>query len=104
MIVEERVYTIAAGQLPTYLEAYTAGPLELQKRILGNLLGYFTTDFGPLSTLVHLWGYASLEERTRRRAELAQEPEWQAYLAKCTPLIVKMENRLLIPTAFSPIH
>ena len=103
MIVEERIYTIAAGQLPAYLEAYTAGPLDLQKRILGNLIGYFQTDFGPLSTLVHLWGYDSLDERSRRRAELAKEPEWQAYLKLCTPLIVKMENRLLLPTAFSPI-
>lgn len=104
MIVEERIYTIAPGKLPAYLEAYTAGPLQLQQRVLGNLIGYFTTDFGPLSTLVHLWGYDTLAERDRRRAELAREPEWAAYLKLCTPMITGMKNRLLLPTAFSPIR
>ena len=29
---------------------------------------------------------------------------WQEYLKACTPLIVRIENRLLVPTAFSPIR
>ncbi len=33
MIVEERIYKIAPGQLGTYLNIYTSGPLELQKMI-----------------------------------------------------------------------
>lgn len=104
MIVEERIYTIAAGKLPFYLKTYQDMGLELQKRILGNLIGYFTTEVGPLSTLVHLWGYEDLGERDRRRALLAAEPEWGAYLEACTPLIVRMENRILVPTGFSPIR
>jgi hypothetical protein len=104
MLIEERIYTIAAGKLPTYLALYTNGPLELQTRILGNLLGYFTSEIGPLSTLVHLWGYSSFEDRISRREALSAEPEWQNYLSAVTPLIVKMENRLLVPTAFSPIQ
>lgn len=102
MIVEERQYNIVPGRLGAYLDIYAKGPLELQKRILGNLIGYFTTETGELSTLVHLWGYASLDERARRRALLAQEPEWQAYLTACTPLIQRMTSRFLVPTAFSP--
>lgn len=104
MLIEERIYTIAAGKLPTYLALYTNGPLDLQTRILGNLLGYFTSEIGPLSTLVHLWGYASFEDRISRREALAAEPEWQNYLSAVTPMIVRMENRLLVPTAFSPIR
>jgi len=104
MIIEERIYTIVPGQIGNYLKIYTGGPLDLQKRILGNLIGYFTSETGDLSTLVHLWGYQSLYDRAGRRAQLAREPEWQAYLAACTPLIQKMENRLLLPTDFSPIQ
>ena len=103
MIVEQRTYTIAAGRLGAYLEAYMNGPLELQKRVQGNLLGYFTTEVGELSTLVHLWGYESFEERATRRASLNAEPVWKEYLLNCTPMIIKMENRLLLPTAFSPL-
>ncbi len=104
MIVEERIYRIQAGKLPEYLARYEAMGLELQKRVLGNMIGHFTTEIGPLSTLVHLWGYDSLEDRAQRRAALAKEPAWQEYLAACTPMIVEMENRILLPTAFSPLR
>jgi hypothetical protein len=104
MIIEERVYTIVPGKIGQYLQIYTAGPLELQKQTLGNLIGYFTTEVGELSTLVHLWGYESLEDRARRRMALSKEKVWQDYLVACTPLIQSMSNRLLIPTDFSPIR
>lgn len=103
MIVEERTYRITAGRLPEYLARYQELGLALQEEVLGNLLGYFTTEIGTLSTIVHMWGYEDLEDRSRRRAELAKLPEWQEYLKVCTPLIIGMDNRILVPTAFSPI-
>jgi hypothetical protein len=104
MIVEQRTYSIAPGQLENYLRLYTDGPMELQKRILGNLLGYFATEIGELSSLVHIWGYQSLDDRMERRQRLSQEPAWQAYLQACTPMIRAMENRIMVPTSFSPIR
>jgi len=41
--------------------------------------------------------------RRRRRAELAGNPDWQAYFARIAPLLVTMENRLLVPAPFSPL-
>jgi hypothetical protein len=104
MIVEERTYRIRTGKLPEYLANYEAMGLGLQKQILGNLIGYFTTEIGPLSTIVHMWGYDSLDDRARRRTALAGKSEWQEYLRVCTPMIASMENRILIPTAFSPLR
>lgn len=104
MIVEERTYRIAAGRLPEYLERYQEMGLEVQTRILGSLIGYFSTEIGELSTLVHLWGYADLNDRAARRAALAREPAWQDYLRVCTPMILSMENRILVPTGFSPLR
>ena len=43
------------------------------------------------------------DERERRRAEMAGNAEWLAYLAKAMPYIQKMENRILTPLPFSPI-
>lgn len=103
MIVEERNYIIVPGRLPDYLEIYTDGPMQLQADILGGLRGYFTEEIGELSTLVSLWGYASLDDRAERRQQLAAVPEWQSYLKRCTPLIVRMTNRILVPTSFCPI-
>lgn len=106
MLVEERVYLLRPEATPAdYLKAYVeTGALELQERILGNLLGYFTTEIGELNGLVHLWGYESFEERARRRALLAQEPVWNEYLKQIRPMLQSMSNRILAPTSFSPIR
>jgi hypothetical protein len=87
---------------PDYLAIYEQEGLELQSKILGNLLGFYTSEIGELNALIHLWGYDSFEDRTRRRAALAAEPAWGSFLAKVRPMLQAMSNRLLIPTAFSP--
>jgi len=104
MIVEERNYTLKPGKAGEFMTLYQAKGLEIQTRILGNLVGYFLSEIGDLNVAVHLWGYDSLEERTRRRALLMQEQVWRDYVAAVTPMIDKMSNRILLPTAFSPIR
>ena len=104
MLVEQRTYTFRPGQAASFLEAYRDGVVDVQTRVLGNMIGYFTTEIGPLNQTVHLWGYDSLDERMRRRKTLSEAPEWQAFLAKVLPMIVTMETKILIPTAFSPIR
>ena len=103
MLVEERIYTVLPGKAGEYLALYEAEGLPVQLPILGNLVGYFMTDFGPLNQVIHMWGYDSFEERTRKRAELVKSEAWQAYLAKARKNIVSQENKLLIPAPFSPI-
>ena len=44
--------------------------MEVQVRILGNMVGYYFTDVGPLNQVVHLWGYESMNDRYERRAGL----------------------------------
>ena len=74
--------------------------LAIQEPILGHLVGYYTTEIGPLNQVVHMWGYESLEDRAQRRAKLAADPEWGEFLKKQTPLIQRMENKILMPAKF----
>jgi hypothetical protein len=104
MIVEERIYTLHPGKLPEYLRLYESEGLPVQQPILGRLLGYFTTEFGPLNQVIHMWAYDSYEDRARRRVEMQNDPRWKAYVAKIQPLIRTQENKLLVPTSFSPIR
>ena len=104
MIVEERIYTLYPGKSAEYLRLYEEEGLEVQKRILGRMVGYFTTEIGPLNQIIHMWGYDSFEERTRRRAELFKDPTWLAYVQKIRPFVMKQENKILLPTSFSPIQ
>lgn len=100
MIVEERIYTLASGRAQDYLRLYEAEGLPVQKPILGRLVGYYTTEFGPLNQVIHLWAYESLGERIERRGRLMADARWQAYLPKARAMIVKQENKLLVPAPF----
>ena len=104
MIVEERIYTLEVGKAPEYLRLYEQEGLAIQEPILGNLIGYFSSEIGDLNLIVHMWGYESYEERARRRAELVANEGWKAYVEKVRPFILRQENRILIPAPFSPIR
>jgi NIPSNAP len=104
MIVEERIYTLHAGQAPAYLRLYAAEGLAIQKPILGRMVGYYSTEFGPLNQVIHLWAYDSLQEREERRARLLADERWKAYVAKVRPMVQSQENKLLLPAPFMTVQ
>ncbi len=104
MIVEQRDYHIHTGKLRELVGLYENEGIVIQREILGNLLGWFTTDVGALSTVVSMWGYPSSAEREERRARLQQDERWQQFVKKVQPLIHTQHNRILKPTGFSPIR
>jgi len=103
MIVEQRDYHVVTGKLPELVQLYDEEGIAIQREVLGGFLGAFTTDVGALSTYTSLWGYGSHAEREARRAALQARDDWQQFLARIQPLIHTQQNRILIPTPFSPI-
>ena len=103
MIVEERIYTLYPGKVPEYMKHYETEGLAVQIRHLPRMVGYFTTEIGPLNQVIHMWGYDSLDQRAERRAALGADPAWQAYVAKIRPLIITQESKILLPMPWSPI-
>jgi hypothetical protein len=104
VIVEQRDYHVTTGRLNELVALYESEGIELQKHHLGNLLGAFTTDIGALSTYTSLWGYTGFAEREERRVRLQADPAWRDFLGKIQPLIHTQHNRILVPTAFSPVR
>lgn len=105
MIVEKRTYDFHPGKLPEFLSLYEeTGARDLQTKILGNLIGYFSTEIGTFNQTVHLWGYVSLDDRMKRRAELMDQKLWRDFLAQILHLLQKQESAILVPTKFSPIR
>lgn len=104
MIVEERNYAFAPADLGPFLTLYERDGVHIHKRILGNLIGYFRTDVGnDLNEVVHWWGFKTLDDRAARRAALWSDPAWLEFAAGC-PAPVRMRNRILTPTSFSPLR
>ena len=104
MIVEQRDYHVFTGRLNELVRLYAEEGIAIQEEILGGLVGVFTTDIGSLSTYTSLWRYDSFGEREARRARLQADERWQQFLAKIQPLIHTQQNRILLPTAFSPLR
>jgi hypothetical protein len=104
LIVEQRDYHIHTGRLKEILGLYENEGIEIQSEHLGHLVGWFTTDVGALSTVVSMWAYDSYAEREQRRANLAADERWQAFVKKIAPLIHTQQNRILMPTNFSPLR
>ena len=104
MIVEQRDYHVITGKLNELVQLYESEGIELQNSYLGNLVGAFTTDVGALSTYTSIWAYDTFAEREERRARLQADDAWKTFLAKIQPLIHTQQNRILVPTAFSPLR
>ena len=104
MILEQRDYHVYTGSLPELVRLYGEEGIEIQQEYLGGFVGAFTTDIGALSTYTSMWRYESYVEREERRARLQADDRWREFLAKIQPLIHTQQNRILVPTPFSPLR
>ncbi len=100
MIVEERIYTLEPGKVADYLKAYGEEGIRIQVGHLGNMLGYYYTEIGPLNVVVHMWAYEDLNQRAERRARMLADPAWIAYTKKVQPYLRNQESRILNPAPF----
>jgi hypothetical protein len=47
-----------------------------------------------------MWGYESLDDRQRRRAELGSNAEFQGYLREVVGFFMSQESKILLPAPF----
>ncbi|MBV9250068.1 MAG: NIPSNAP family protein [Acetobacteraceae bacterium] len=98
MIYELRTYTLHQGKLPAYLELARTVGRPIRGNDYGTVHGYWTSEFGPLNQIWHLWSYASFDERAKLRAALAQNQRWKnEYVAQIQPLLARQDIRFLNP-------
>jgi hypothetical protein len=102
MIFDHRTHELQPGRLREFLVLYEKEGPPVQKKHLGSLVGFFTTEIGNVNESVHIWAYEDLADRTKRRAAIAADPAWQAYLQKSREYMKHMNNKILVPTSFSP--
>ena len=103
MVIEERIYTVLPDRMKEYLALYEREGLPIQSKVL-RMVGYFQTEGDALNQVVHLWAYDSMEDRSRRRAELQVAPGWKDYVAKIKPFYTQQECRIMAPLPWSPIR
>lgn len=104
MIYELRTYDVKPGRLAEYMQLFNDVGVPARKNF-GTLIGFWSTEFGPLSRVVHLWQYESLDRRAELRAALMQQPQWtQDFLPLANPMLDRMESVILNAAPFSPLQ
>jgi hypothetical protein len=97
VILEEREYRLVPGSAGRYLDAWQRLGREPQTRHLGEFAGVYTVEIGDLNTLIYLWRFTDLADRTTRRTALADDPGFAVFRREVRELLVSQANRILVP-------
>ena len=105
MLVDHRTYRIKPGKMQAHLDLYEQYGFGPQTRHLGKPLAYMFAESGDLNTIVHIWVYEDATDRAKRRAAMASDPDWQAYLKKSADAgyLESQTTKLMLPTKFVPL-
>jgi hypothetical protein len=93
------MYIYAAGTIPGVIERWSEKVPERVK--LSPLVGAWYSEFGALNKWVHIWAYKDAAERQRIRAEAVSKGVWPP--GSPPGALLKQENILVVPAAFSPL-
>ncbi len=104
MIYEMRTYQLKVGVLQRYLEQFGTIGLPIVERYC-KLIGYWSVESGQLNRVIHIWEFASLEQRRQAREQWWSDPEWlDKYLPLALPFAESQESVILTAAPFSPIR
>lgn len=101
-VYEIRTYRTHVGKLAEWIGHFTEA-LKIREKY-SKIVGLWSTEISQLNEVVHIWAYNDLNQRADVRGRVAQDPEWQAFLAKGTPLLADTRSNILVPTETSPLQ
>ena len=100
-VFEIRDYTLAPGNIPGMIERWSA---KIDERVkLSPLVGAWYSEFGALNRWVHIWAYKDAAERQRIRGDAMARGIWPPG-GRAPGVLLKQENMLVLPSAFSPLR
>jgi len=104
---EMRTYTVAPGDLPKIQKIWEqALPARIK---ISPLVGVWYSELGGLNRFTHIWAYNSLNQRNEARDQALATGVWPpSAVAKKLNLpdgtLTAQENKIVMPSAFSPLQ
>jgi len=96
MIADHRAHELEAGIVREFLA------LREKEKHPDTVVGFLAGDVGNVSAIMHISAREELAVGTRRRPAMADDPAERPYLQKSREYMKHMNNKILVPTAFSP--
>jgi len=105
MLYELRIYHCMPGKLPAVVSRFENATVKLFEKHGIQPVGFWTTVIGESNAdLYYVLKWDSLDERQKKFAAFAGDPEWISVRDKSEeagPIIVSISNSILTPTRFS---
>ena len=104
MIVEQRDYHVTTGKLNQVVQMYAEEGIALQQEHLGDAPRRVHDRHRRALDLHRALGIRQLRRAGNPRAKLQADRAGRTSSAELQPLLHTQQNRILVPTAFSPIR
>lgn len=101
---EMRTYTVSPGDMGKVKKAWKR---SLEARVkLSPVLALWESEIGGLNKFVHIWPYASLDQRAEVRRQAIASGTWPPSPAPGDPpyTTVAQDNKILLAAPFSPLQ
>ena len=96
---EMRYYDTLPNAMPEIMDVWGA---KLPSRLKYSPLFFCgSTDMGSLNRLIHIWAYEDMKQRSEIRAASVAAGDWPPATGK---FLVTMNNKIMVPSSFSPVH
>ena len=106
MIYELRIYEVAPGRMPALNERFANHTLKFFEKHGIKVVGFWTEEVGTSNQLIYMTAFDSLAEREKRWGAFGQDPDWVKLRQQSDgegPMVLRVHNKLLRPTAYSPL-
>ena len=103
-LYEKRTYSVIVGRMPDVIRLYgnEGWPALETGGFSKNLVGYFTSDTGPLHQLIHIWKFDDDAGRRDFWKRLFSNKAFMDFAVQVRPLIQTQEVQLMNPAPWGP--
>ncbi len=99
-VFELRYYTLRPGALPEMAKGWEAKVPERTR--LSPLVLAGPIEFGRANGFVHIWAYASMDQRMQIREEARKKGVWPP--GGSPDRLLTQKNKIMLPASFSPLQ
>ena len=108
MLYELREYEAVPGKMPALNERFANHAIGLFKKHDIEVVGFWTEDVGSSNKLVYILSFQDSAHREKAWSSFYADAEWNSVREESErraggPLVARIQNRILKPTAYSPM-
>ena len=105
MLYESRVYSAVPGKLPALNDRFANHTIGYFKKHRIGMMGFWTDEIGTSNQLTYILSFDSMADREKKWTAFGADAGWHQVRAETEtegPLVAKVHNAFLRPTAYSP--